>query len=496
MASPEPTTPAMRAAIAANQKLKGKKPAPTPVATPIVTPTATPRPSITGQPFTGASSVTGATAGLKDVTMGASNEWSQFTDGTLTYNQGGMSGGVQPTAYISAGPSVKGSQPTSIIITPSADGKGFTTQDADAAAKEAISQIPPSLLQTYKVKLKALYPSDKAFRDSLKTTTGIDVAFSQAVKKSLEELSVSNFFNGMNNAKALATDPKAVLPSALLDFNSYVSSRQLSMDPTHSTDSTRSLTTEADALQEFEGTTRANVGDPSLVNNYMALAHAYWVKLHATELARTSTSQGTRDPITGDTQTQSISYAQLKPEDRLAMQIDLITHGDAKAKSTGILNVDSTKLQEAGGLMGEAYTKIIKAAAEQGIPMTHNEVVDRVNKAFSKGGTTDAQVAAIGQLAIAHYQNLAPFLEKGGLTVKDVASQYQTAKEKELELTPGSVNVMDPTVQNALRGDKLPSLNDYIAQVRQDPAWRTTKNANEMAAGLVDTILKSWGKVG
>ena len=490
MASPKPTTPAMKAAIAANKKLANKKSAPN------TKPTPAPLPSITGQPFTGAPPVTGNTPGLKDVTMGASNQWSQFTDGTLNYNQGGMSGGVQLTPYISAGTSVKGSQPTSIIITPSADGKGFTTQNADAAAKDAIAQIPPSLLTAYKVSLKALYPSDKAFRDSLKTTSGIDVAFGQAVKKSLEELSVSNFYKGINNAKVLATDPKAVLPNPLLDFNAYVNSRPASVDPTHSTDSVRSLTTEADALQEFDATVRSNVGDPSLVNNYLSLAHAYWIKLHATEMARSSTSQGTRDPLTGDTTTQSISYAQLKPEDRLAMQIDLITHGDAKAKSTGILNADSTKLQEAGGLMGQAYTNIIKAANEQGIPMTHNEVVDRVNKAFTKGGSVDSQIAGIGQLAIAHYSSLAPFLEKGGLTVKEVASQYQKAKESELELPAGSVNVMDPTVQTALRGDKLPSLSDYIAQVRQDPAWRTTKNANEMAAGLLDTILKTWGKVG
>jgi len=177
------------------------------------------------------------------------------------------------------------------------------------------------------------------------------------------------------------------------------------------------------------------------------------------------------------------------------MQIDFITHGDAKAKSTGILNTSSEKLQEAGGLMGQAYTDIVKAANQQGIPMTHQEVVNKVNAAFAKGGSVANQVAGIGELAKAHYQTLAPFIERG-LSVGDMASQYQKAKETELEMPTGSVSVMDKTVQDAIRADKLPSLNDYMKQVRALPEWRNTKSANESAAGMIDTILKTWGKVG
>jgi hypothetical protein len=38
--------------------------------------------------------------------------------------------------------------------------------------------------------------------------------------------------------------------------------------------------------------------------------------------------------------------------------------------------------------------------------------------------------------------------------------------------------------------------NDFILGVRSNPLWRKTPKANEMAATFINTILKSWGKVG
>jgi hypothetical protein len=51
-------------------------------------------------------------------------------------------------------------------------------------------------------------------------------------------------------------------------------------------------------------------------------------------------------------------------------------------------------------------------------------------------------------------------------------------------------------VQKAITGDKIFGVNDFINTVRTDPAWRKTAKANELAAQWVNTLLKSWGKVG
>jgi len=47
-----------------------------------------------------------------------------------------------------------------------------------------------------------------------------------------------------------------------------------------------------------------------------------------------------------------------------------------------------------------------------------------------------------------------------------------------------------------MSGDKLMSDYDYELKLRSNPAWRKTKAANEGAAGLLDSILTMWGKVG
>jgi hypothetical protein len=44
----------------------------------------------------------------------------------------------------------------------------------------------------------------------------------------------------------------------------------------------------------------------------------------------------------------------------------------------------------------------------------------------------------------------------------------------------------------------LPTENDFIMGIRKDDklGWKYTSKANEASAGFLDTLLKSWGKVG
>ncbi len=44
--------------------------------------------------------------------------------------------------------------------------------------------------------------------------------------------------------------------------------------------------------------------------------------------------------------------------------------------------------------------------------------------------------------------------------------------------------------------DKLIDPMTYTGLLRQNPNWKYTRKANESAAGLVDTILKTWGAIG
>jgi len=102
---------------------------------------------------------------------------------------------------------------------------------------------------------------------------------------------------------------------------------------------------------------------------------------------------------------------------------------------------------------------------------------------------------SIKQAAKIKFANLASYIDQG-LKVSDIASNYQRLKESEYGLVNNSVNIYDNDVQKALSGDKIASNNDFILGIRSNPAWRKTPKANEMAATFVNTLLKSWGKVG
>lgn len=467
--------------------------------TPTATPTVKPTPTATSTNKTEVP-VVGNDNQLPAMETEPTTDWSGFTNGTLVLNSGSTTGGVQSSPYVSMVP-VKGGQPKAVVILPTADGTGYYTQDLDKIVQASLTGVTATNMQSYKARLRAYYTSDKEFRISI-ASPDKDVAFQNAIKRAMSEVSVSNFNAGVQNAAALAKNPNAPLPSALYTFDSYVMSRPQVVTPTSESARSSGLTTHEDALAEFYRTVQSHVGDPALVNNLPALAEAYWNKLHTTELNRQSTSSSTTD-IFGNRSSSTTSYVQLSDQDRLEMRIGFILNGgaskDAKGntvKSTGIKGVDYQKLQDTGGLIGDNYTKLVSHSYDMGINVNKDDLVARAAKALLPGGSVDEQIKSMTQAAKAYYTHLTPYIDSG-LKVSDIASNYQRMKEKELELADYSVNIFDDSVQKALKGDKgLMDNNDFIAGVRKDPNWRYTKNARETSAGFIDALLKTWGVVG
>jgi hypothetical protein len=483
---PDPRTAAAEALAKANASKSPK-------------PTATPKPSSTSTGKTNVP-VVGNDNQLPAMETAPTTEWSKFTDGTLVLNSGSTTGGVQSSPYVSMVP-VKGGQPKAVVILPTADGTGYYTQDLDKIVQSSLTGVTATNMQGYKAQLRAYYTSDKEFRLSI-ASPDKDVAFQNAIKRAMSEVSVSNFNAGTQNAIALEKNPNAPLPSALYTFDSYVMSRPQVATPTSESARSSGLTTREDALAEFYRTVQQYVGDPDLVNNLPTLAEAYWNKLHATELNRRSTSTSTTD-IFGNRSSSSVSYVQLSDQDRLEMRVGFITKGGSvkNAKtgktsvSTGIKGVDYERLQETGGLIGDNYTKLLDHSYDMGVPVNKDDLVARAAKALLPGGSVDAQMKSMTQAAKAHYSTLGTYIDSG-LKVSDIASFYQKTRDAELELTPGTTDIFNDNVQKAIKGSSLMDQNDYLLGIRTDPNWRFTKKANESSAEFIDAILKTWGKVG
>jgi hypothetical protein len=464
------------------------------------TPTPTPSPTATGKDKV-IDSVT--KPDFKSIGSGIQKDFKQFVDGTLVYNSGGT-GSASLEPYISGMAAPNQPNPKPIVILPTADGRGFVVGDLDTYVSDYIKRIPKGDLNYYKTQLKDYFPSETAFRRSIASgpVTDKDIDFANALKRAMQQITINNFDAGQQVGQAIkdkVIQEGNANSAGFYSFDSWIRSRIVTPEPSSETSRTSGLTTKQDALAEFRRTTQEYVGDFDLVDNYDALANAYWEKLHAEELKRQSRSVSTVDPLTGNRVSSGTTYAQLTQEDRLEMRLNFLTKGAVNKKdkiiSTGIRQATPLQLQDAGGLIGDNYTKLKGYAYDYGVPLDENQLKVKAAESLLPGGSIEEQRRSIQLASRAKYKALSPYIE-GGLKVSDIASQYRTLKAQELELADGMIDIFDADVQAAITGDKLLTPDEYTMELRKNPNWRFTKKANETAAGFLDAVLKTWGYVG
>lgn len=86
-----------------------------------------------------------------------------------------------------------------------------------------------------------------------------------------------------------------------------------------------------------------------------------------------------------------------------------------------------------------------------------------------------------------------------GMDLYDIANPYIQAKAKILEMNPADIDLFDPDVRSALSGvgaDGKPSstsLWQFEQQMRQNPKWLTTQNANDSVMGIAHKVLQDFG---
>jgi hypothetical protein len=423
-------------------------------------------------------------------------DWNIFTDGGLSIQEGDAEVGQTP--YVTARlPEYGEKEPTPVVILPSVDGNGFTIVPREELLQTIIKDIQrnPGNVTYWKSQLKDYYKSDDAFQRSLRggPVTDKDTEFLFALRRALGEIGANNFSAGAENVRR-----NQLNASGFYDINSWLTSRTPLPGRQSTSTSTRNFTLKADAIADFMREVQVQVGDSKLVNNVKELAEAYWEKVHSEELKRMGQSTSVYDPITGKTVSTSTGFQMPSEQLLKEWRINFITKGAMdkdKVISTGIRNVTPIQLQDAGGDLGDNYTKLKGYAYEYGVKISDEELKNKAAEASLPGGSIDEQKRSIQLASRATYKALAPYIE-GGLKVKDVASQFMKMKTDELELMDGAIDIFDPDVQTALSGDKLPGSNEYLMKVRANPNWRFTKKANEGAAGFIDTLLKMWGKVG
>lgn len=453
----------------------------------------------------------GAASPLKPIASGSRSDWASFANGGVIYNDGTpTASGVNTEAFITL-PQTNTKQPAvKMALIASKTGSGFELIDLNSAATQFRNSIKKEDYEFYKKKLSAYYPGGaqgQAFKNSLvQPIVENDLGFNEAIKKAINSVSLINFTIANKYAEELKQNPTAV-PPQLQSYSYFVQTRELVPGSSSRSERVGSLTTEMDAKAEFRRTVQQYVGNPDLVDKVKELSDSYWKKLNKEELARVNIYTSTTDPFGSNTFTQGVGYAPLTEQDKIEMRLNFIVKGDKKIESVGLKNASQEDLEEAGAVIGASYGKLNKVAADYGVQLTHEDLLERVNRAIKPGGVTagvspdsmntglTAEENSIKTSAKIRFKALAPYIDQG-LKVSDISSNFQRLKEKEYGLADNSINIYDDDVMKALSGDGIASTNDFLLGVRSNPTWRKTPKANEMAAEFLNTILKSWGKVG
>lgn len=89
---------------------------------------------------------------------------------------------------------------------------------------------------------------------------------------------------------------------------------------------------------------------------------------------------------------------------------------------------------------------------------------------------------------------------EAGQTVADIASPYLQSMSEILELPPGSVNLFDPTIKKALNytnkgtlAKEAKPLWQFENELRADPRWKKTKNAQDSLFQVGHQVLADFG---
>lgn len=155
---------------------------------------------------------------------------------------------------------------------------------------------------------------------------------------------------------------------------------------------------------------------------------------------------------------------------------------------------DGTMTGEAGM---HAYT-MKQYAHANGVDISDQALKNQAALVVKKLATTQDYESQIREQAKSSYPGFAPQID-AGQTMQDIANPYIQTMARELELPSAALSLQDPTIKQALNGlnkDGKPTgknLMDFESQLRNDPRWGRTKNAQDqvMTTGL--NVLRSMG---
>ena len=153
-----------------------------------------------------------------------------------------------------------------------------------------------------------------------------------------------------------------------------------------------------------------------------------------------------------------------------------------------------------GGSLGEITASLRNIAWRNGVNVSNGYIENWAKRISSGYATMENATQAVRKMGA----SLAPGFKKeldGGMDLYDIASPYMQSMAKILEMSPSSVSLFDPTIRKALAGSKSDKggdvttvpLYEFERQLKADPRWLKTKNAQDDLMGITHGLLQSFG---
>lgn len=152
------------------------------------------------------------------------------------------------------------------------------------------------------------------------------------------------------------------------------------------------------------------------------------------------------------------------------------------------------------GQAGQWERELREYAAKMGVRLSDQAIEEQVRNAVAGKQTFQDALSWVQQTAASAMPHLAERFAAGD-TLETVADPYKQTMAQLLELNPQQIDVFDPTIRAALThrdengNTALRTLYDFENDLRKDPRWLKTKNAQDAAMATTNRVLRDMGLI-
>lgn len=236
-----------------------------------------------------------------------------------------------------------------------------------------------------------------------------------------------------------------------------------------------------------------------------------WFKTHG-EAARQIQALKTSDPATynqrletAKAQVTSMAWTMGATTPRsqiisVASQALMFGWSEAQIKQALSVYVNAGKRGVFQGGAAAVQREVRDVMNAYGYNATDEQVGAWVKKIVQGATTVDVVRENLIQMTSSKFPALAERL-KGGETLEDIAAPYRDSYSKILEVPAGQVSLNDSTIQKALAAKDAKgkpttqTVWQYEQDLRRDPRWLKTQNAQDEMVGSTRKVLQDFGLV-